>query len=182
MITKRDRIMLCYLEQYEAARTTSLLMFYNDIRTCQRRLKILHDTKKIGRYREDINSEYIYYIKKPKQLRHRVILTDFLREFSKITDIKSCKNKDVQVGHIRPDAVIGYVLNGKKDVAFVEIQISNLSLDTQKYEKLYYSGAWKEIFPVFPQIIAVTDRKIPETELKVIKVNEDLSNLEEGFK
>lgn len=180
MITKRDRLMLNYLAYYKCAHTSSLTMFYKDLRTAQRRLKILYDSKEIGRCRDNINQEYVYYLTKPKQLRHSVLLTDFLREFSRIVDVKSCK-PEVTIGNLRADAIVGFVRNGKLRTAFVEIQISNTALDVQKYEKLYYSKLWESKLPEWPLIIAVTDRKIPKTELKVMQIREDLSNIKGGF-
>lgn len=174
MITKRDKMVLNYLQDYKCAHTSTLAMFYPGVRRCQQRLKTLYKSNKISRHREDINSEYIYFITKPKQLKHAVLLTDFLREFSKIAEIKSCKT-EVFIGNLRADALIGYIYKGKPGLAFIEIQIANTALDTLKYEKLFYSESWKEKLPAFPIIIAVTDRKIPESELKIIQVSEDLN-------
>jgi hypothetical protein len=176
MITRRDKQVLSYLQDYKCAHTSTLRMYYPDIRTCQRRLKILYENREIGRCRDNVNSEYIYFLIKPKQLRHSVLLTDFLREFGRIVWIENCKT-EVTIGNVRADALIGYRHKGKACLAFVEIQIANTSLDIQKYEKLYYSSTWKEKLPEWPVIIAVTDRKIPETKLKVIQIHEDLSNL-----
>lgn len=179
MITQRDRMVLAYLQNYKCAHTSTLTMFYPDIRTCQRRLKILYDSREIGRARDNLNAEYIYYLTKPKQLRHSVLLTDFLREFSRIATIETCK-PEVTIGNVRADALIGYKRKGVRQLAFVEVQISNTPLDIQKYEKLYYSKQWEKKIPLFPAIIAITDKKIPETKLQVIRINEDLSNLKEG--
>ena len=179
MITKRDKLMLNYLREYKCAHTKTLARFYPDIPTARRRLKILYESKEIARCRDNINTEYIHYITKPKQLRHSVLLTDFLREFSRLAEIKNCKT-EVVIGNVRADAMVGYIYNSKPRLAFVEIQISNTPLDTLKYEKLYYSGTWKDKLPEFPLIIAVTDRKIPVTDLKVIQVSEDLI-LKGGF-
>jgi hypothetical protein len=179
MITKRDKLMLAYLQEYKCAHTSTLREFYPDLRTTQRRLKALYENHEVGRARDNINAEYIYYLIKPKQLRHSVLLTDFLREFSRIATIESCK-PEVTIGNIRADALIGYKRKGVRHLAFVEVQISNAALDIQKYEKLYYSKEWEKKIPLFPSIIVITDRKIPDTKLQVIRINEDLSNLKEG--
>lgn len=180
MITKRDKRVLEYLFDYKCARTSTIAMFYPNIKIARNRLKILFDSHEIGRARDSINAEYIYYLNKPKQLRHAVLLTDFLREFSRIATIETCKT-EVSIGNVRSDALIGYTRKGVRNIAFIEVQISNSALDIQKYEKLYYSKEWeKKKFPQFPVIIAITDKKIPDTKLKVIRINEDLSNLKEG--
>jgi hypothetical protein len=180
MITKRDKQMLEYLLNYKCAHTSTLAMFYPSLQITRRRLKTLYESHEIGRVRDNINAEYVYYLTKPKQLRHSVLLTDFLREFSRVATIESCKT-EVTVGNVRSDALIGYKRKDKRYLAFVEVQISNTALDVQKYEKLYYSKEWeKKRFPQFPVIIAITDKKIPDTSLKIIRINEDLSNLKEG--
>jgi hypothetical protein len=176
MITKRDRQVLNYLTEYKCAHTSTLAMFYPSIQVARRRLKILCRSHEIKRARDNINKEYIYFISKPKQLRHSVLLTDFLREFSGVATIESCKT-EVAIGNLRSDALIGYREHGKRYLAFVEVQISNSALDVQKYEKLYYSKEWEKKLPQFPVIFAITDKKIPETTLKVIRINEDLSNI-----
>jgi hypothetical protein len=168
--------MLEYLSDYKCAHTSTLARFYPDIKTARRRLKILADSREIGRVRDNINAEFIYYISKPKQIRHSVLLTDFLREFSRVAKIESCKT-EVTIGNVRSDALIGFKQNERRYLAFVEVQISNTALDIQKYEKLYYSKEWEKKIPQFPIIIAVTDKKIPQTNLKVIRINEDLTNL-----
>jgi hypothetical protein len=176
MITKRDRLVINYLNEYKCAHTSTLKRFYPDIRTCQRRLKILCDNKEIRRVRDNINQEYIYYILKPKQLRHSVLLTDFFREFARVAELQKCIVK-FEINGVKPDALIGFKQDNRLHIAFVEVQISHTPLDVLKYEKLYYSGVWKGKLPEFPIIIAVTNHKIPETKLTVLKVNEDLSNL-----
>lgn len=180
MITKRDSQILKYLQEYKCAHTSTLAAFYPSVQVARRRLRILCESRQIGRVRDNINAEYIYYLTKPKQLRHAVLLTDFLREFSRIATIESCK-PEVAIGNVRADALIGYKRKGIRQLAFIEVQISNTPMDIQKYEKLYYSKEWEKKIPLFPTIIAITDKKIPETKLQVIRVNEDLS-LREVFK
>jgi hypothetical protein len=41
---------------------------------------------------------------------------------------------------------------------FIEIQLSNGTLDTGKYERYFESRDWKEKFPKFPRIIVVGNR------------------------
>lgn len=176
MITQRDKQMIRYLQEYKCAHTQTLAGFYPNIKIARKRLKILYDSREIGRVRDNINAEYIYYLSKPKQLRHAVILTDFMREFSRVARVEKCLPEFV-IGNVRADALIGYRHQNKPYIAFVEVQISNAPLDVLKYEKLYHSGAWKSKLPDFPLIIAITDRKIPKTDLKILRINEDLTNL-----
>jgi hypothetical protein len=104
------------------------------------------------------------------------MVTDFLREFSKIVELQKCLIR-FELNGVKPDALIGFKKDNRLHIAFVEVQISHTPPDILKYEKLYYSGAWKGKLPEFPMIIEVTNHKIPDTKLKVLKINEDLSNL-----
>src|SRR5699024_4780390 len=97
--------------------------------------------------------QYHYYIKKPRQLRHNLLLTDFYRELNKIATINFF-DKEFSIEHIRADGLVVYRYKNVNYIAFVEVQISNQPLDVKKYEKLYQSGLYKNKFNgVFPMII-----------------------------
>jgi hypothetical protein len=130
----------------------------------------------IGRCRDNINSEYIYYKSKPEpgKLNQITLLTDFLYQFSRMATIRYC---NTEIGGLLSDALISYMYQNKPYLAFIEVPISNNPLDVLKYEKLFYSGIWKKKLPCFPAIIAITDLKIPHSVLSIMQVHEDLSNI-----
>ena len=71
-----------------------------------------------------------------------------------------------------------YTKDNKSYIAFIEVELSN-SPDVGKYERLYRSGKYKSYFKgVFPMIYYITDKAIPKTNLKVIRIGEDMSNLD----
>jgi hypothetical protein len=171
MKTERDDLVISYLTEFKAATTTTLSeLFYPSLRIAQRRLKALCEDKQIKRTREHINTDYIYYIKKPKQLKHRVLLTNFHREAKKIVDIAHFET-GVKYGGIIPDGFIAYSSKGKNYIAFIEIQISNWPLNLKKYKMFNY----REYFPVMPLIIVISNKQMKG----VLQIKEDLSNIRE---
>lgn len=176
IVTNRDKKVLAFLDEFRIATTDTIQeLFYPSLRVAQTRLKLLYDNKLIKRDRDHFTSQYYYYIKKPKQLRHDLLLTNFYREINKLADIELFK-KEFTVDNIRADGLIAYKRN-KRYIAFAEVQIANTPLDILKYEKLYKSNQYKKYFPTFPFIYAITDKKIPSSSLKIIQINEDMSNI-----
>jgi len=178
IVTDRDKRAIQFIADYKIATTQTISdLFYPCLRVAQIRLKLLSENKHLKRDRDDYTSQFYYYLNKPKQIRHSLLITDFYREFSKVAIIEMFKIEFV-IEDIRADAFIAYEINGKKDIAFLEVQVSNTPLDVDKYEKLNKSGKLKKYnFPKFPTLFALTNKTIPKTNLKVIKINEDTSNL-----
>lgn len=182
IVTERDKKVLNFIEKFNVATTDTIQeLFYPSIRVAQHRLKLMYDNKLLKRERDHFTAQYIYYIRKPKQLRHDLLLTDFYREMNRLTDIELFE-KEFTIDNVRPDGLIAYRYKGKSYIACIEVQIANIALDVEKYEKLFKSGKYKKYFPVFPLVYAITNKKIPYTELKIIRVNEDMSNLKEVLK
>ncbi len=179
MITKRDKAVLDFIEKFRVASTSTLeVLFYPSPRVAQRRLSVLVDHGELNRDRDHFTYEYLYYIKKPRQLRHALLLTDLYREMVKVgIEIVNFDN-EVTLEDIRADGLVAYRLNEKNFIAFAEIQISNTPLDIDKYLKFLRSDKYKNYFPVFPLIIAVTNKKVSQTrDIKIIVVKEDFSNI-----
>ncbi|PAB60984.1 hypothetical protein [Anaeromicrobium sediminis] len=179
MITNRDIEVINFIEKFKCAKTSTIAkLFYPSLLVAQKRLKKLYEYKELQRYRHNIANEYVYYIKRPKQMKHRLLLTDFYAELSQIVEIKAFEN-EVILGNIRPDGLVGYVVNNKKYIACVEVQISNQKLNIDKYKKFYNTEEYKKYFPTIPLIVAVTNKRIEEVnEFKIIQVREDLKEIE----
>ncbi|WP_427340768.1 hypothetical protein [Caloranaerobacter sp. DY30410] len=184
MITKRDREVINFIKKFKVATTSTIAeLFYPSLRVAQRRLMTLVSHRELKRERYYINQEYMYYIKKPKQLRHRLLLTDFYREIHKLGFEIEYFDNEVIIDDIRPDGLLAYRYQNKAYIAFVEVEISNKGLNISKYKKLLKTGKYKKYFPVFPIIIAITDHKIPiQQDLVIIQVKEDLSNIKTCFR
>ena len=179
MLTTRDFEIIDFLNEYKVARTSTLSqMFFPSIASCYKRLHILASKKEIIRMRDNVSSEYLYYKKRPKQLKHSLLVTDFYRELSKQVDVVSFK-LEFPLGNIRPDALFGYRKNGKNCLGSLEVQISHKPFDYGKYERLYDSGSYKAFIPVFPKIFVVSDNNIvpKSNKFDVVLVQTNFSNL-----
>lgn len=181
ILTERDKRVLDFISEFKIATTDTIQeIFYPSLFVAQRRLKKMYDYQLLNRDRSYVSSQYMYYINKPRQIRHSLILSNFYKELNKLVDIKYFE-REFTLNNIRSDGFVAYRYNNKNYIACVEVQISNLPLDVKKYEQLYYNGKYKEYFPVFPLIIAITNKNIPKTKLKIIQIKEDLSNLKRLF-
>ena len=173
MITKRDSQVINFLNQYKIARTSTLeFLFYPSYQVAARRLSAITKSEEIKRERDGWSSDYIYYIKKPKQIRHSLMVTDFYREFSKLVEIKKFIIEP-NLGSIRPDAIIGFIKEDQSRLVLLEVELSHKGFDAQKYDK----WDWQKYFPIKPDIIIITDYKIPQLDYKTHIINTDLKDI-----
>lgn len=166
MITKRDAQAIKFVEQYKAARTSTLASFYPSYQVAARRLAEIVAQGELKRERDGWSAEYCYYIKKPKQLRHALTVTDFYRELSRQAEIKKFIVEPA-LGGIRPDAVIGFVQDGQNKLALLEVELSNKGFDADKYARF----DWQRHFPVKPDLFVVTDKKVPKLDYNTHVIN-----------
>lgn len=175
----QDRNVINYLEKYKVATTDTLsTLFFSNLLAGQRRLKKLsEDYKVINRNRDHISQQYYYYINRPKQLYHRLLLTNFHREIvKKGFKVVSLENEFSYFEKIRPDAFLAYEHQSRKYISFIETERSNRP-NIEKYELFYKSYEWQNLFPVFPTIIWITSKQVPATKLPIVHIKEDLSNI-----
>lgn len=184
MLTQREVDILQYIGKFKVASTSTIKrLFFKDstLRYCQIRLRLLtKDYNELNRDRHSISNEYSYYIgARPKQFSHKLMLTEFHKnivDYVKVIQLDT----EVNIGNVRPDGLLAYQVEDKKGIAFVEIDLSPNSLKEKiaKYELLYSSGDYKEYFPVFPDLIIVSNRKVPTSDkIKIIPVKADFSDI-----
>lgn len=178
VITERDEKIKQFLEEVGVAdtKTLSTLFFPNTtIRNCQKRLKQLTDNNYIKVYRENMLSQNVYFVKKPKNIPHKIKFSQLLAEL-KIQNIEVLKYKcPFAIGTVIAD---GLIVVKKEDVKiyFVEAERTK-TLNIKKYLELYYSRSYKEKFPVMPSILVITDKTVPKSdELHIVKCNWNLEN------
>src|SRR5699024_8275200 len=179
-ITERDLEVIEFLEKYKVATTTTLEEFiYPSKRVAQRRLKILYEKKYIKRNQDYIGEDYYYYLKKPKQLKHAILITEFYREFSKFFQIEHFKTEKKFNGII-PDGIIGYYDNGQK-IGFLEVEISNKGFNYNKYKRI--CSNMKKEMGMNPKIFVVTKHKLKKVEgLDLVKIWDLEKDLEKYFR
>lgn len=180
MITQRDYKVISFLEKFKIATTSTISeLFYPSLRVAQKRLLQLYRYKEIKRDRDNFTQEYYYYINKPRQLKHSLLLTNLYGSLSKL----NCKilkfEKEVIINNLRADGFVIFQHSNKTYLNFVEVQISNTPLDIDKYRTLLFSEKYKDYgLPIFPRLLAVTNKRTPKVkEFKIIKINENMDNV-----
>lgn len=178
MYTERDLRIINYLAKFKVASTSTLTyLFFTGYSYAVKRLSLLVDRGDLNRARcLGDNYDYIYYIgRRPKQLVHKLSLTEFHRELSKIAT-KVLIKPGYTCGNIIADALVGFEINGKRYIAFVEVQTRNYAIDTEKYSRLLLSGKWQEKLPVFPLVIGITNQNVKApSDYRLVHIKTDLN-------
>lgn len=178
MITTRDLQIIDFVTEFKIACTSTIAeVFFPSHISCYRRLQEIIKYGELKRTRDSLNNEYLYFKKRPKQLRHSLLVSDFYRELHKKSEIIEFKIEPT-LGDIRPDALFGYKVNGKNYLGLLEVEISNKGFNHNKYSRFFMSENYKNFFPVMPTVFVVGDRiKLPEQRLIQYRIiNTDFSN------
>lgn len=184
VLTYRDNQIIEFIKDFKAAKTSTIAdMFFPSLRTAQRRLKYLSEHGYIKSYQEHITLEKIYYTnKKPSQLKHSLILSSFVAEIKK-ANIEILKYKvQFKLCNTIPDALLVLRYKNRSYIYLVECE-NTKAFNVKKYEDLYYSRAYKDILPKFPNIIVISNRSVKKSDkFEVIDVKLDFSNIDNFFK
>lgn len=179
VLTKRDEEIIKFLGEFKCATTSSIaqIFFNNSKRPTTRRLKLLREHNLINSSQEFVCLEQIHYLnKKPKQIKHTIIETNFISKLyeNKIEILKL--KKEFKTGFVRSDLLLVCRIKNKTLIYFIEV-CNTKSFDISKYIKLKDSNLWKEYFPVFPSIITISDKPITSHKsVEVIDLRIELDN------
>ena len=180
-LTDRDMQIIDFIKVCGVVDTETIckMFFNNGLRTCQIRLKKLVDNKHIKKIeRETFLEQNVFYVnKKPKQLKHKLLFSKFVAELqllgAEILKIKS----PLKIGNVIADGFIAYKLGGENKILLIEIELTKY-FNLKKYEELYYSKKWKEVFPVFPSIAVITDKTVEKsTRFTIIDIKTNFENI-----
>ena len=191
MVLKNDRVkaILELVEKFKACDVTHIarLLYMGNsqpVKKAQTKLTAMVDDGLLKRRRNNINCRYYYYLdREPAQLQHKLLLTEL---YAQLCEKHSREHVEMIPEYsglpgIRPDAFIKVQHNRRTYLYFAEIQISNNPLDIEKYERAYMANKQMKIFPegVFPNILAVTDKRIPagSRHLSVIILDTGFKNI-----
>lgn len=181
-LTDRDRAIIEFLKLNKCADTESLshIFFSSSLRACQNRLKKLVDNGNIKAFRENILTQNIYYVRrKPVSYKHALKVTQFIAEIHKLNYEIIKYRVPYKLSNIIADALFIIKVNNKVIPIFLEVELTKF-FDLEKYQKLYYSRTWKEVFPMFPKIIVITEKKVKtDKKLDIIKIDTAFSNMQE---
>lgn len=181
-LQQRDLELLELLKNCKCADTTSLsnIFFNGSLRAAQNRLKKLQDAGELRAYRENILAQNIYYTnRRPTNIKHAIKVTQFIAELNKL-GIEIIKYKvPYKIANIIADGLLIVKVNGEVKILFLEVELMKY-FNLSKYQELYYSRAWKDVFPVFPNIVVVTDKKVElDKTFNIIKIKTDFSNIQD---
>lgn len=179
VLTDRDNKIIKFLDDYKLATTSTIstIFFNGSIRPTTRRLKLLREHGFIKSYQEFVSLEQVHYtIRKPCQIKHTVIMTNFIAKLYE-NNIEILKlRKEFKIGTIRSDLLLVCKINKKTYIYFIEV-CNTKAFDDKKYIKLKESNLWKEFFPVFPYIITISDKEVNTNKrLNNITMNLQLDN------
>lgn len=184
-ISEDDKKALAFIPKFKIATTNTIAeLFYPSLRYAQHRLKLLYENKELKRSRDNYSTQYMYYMKKPSQIKHCLLLTEFYLELNRIAQIVYFDTEFTFFEGIRPDAFTAVEFpNKRKEVYFIEVELSNKP-DVEKYEQLYLSHKWKSKgFPAFPKVVFVTNKPVTDSKyFDVIKIDEDMKDLRRAFR
>ena len=176
MITDRDIQIINFLKEVNVAdtKTIAILFFNGGIRRAQQRLKILCDNNHIKVFRDTSITQNVFYVgRKPKNWKHKIVFSQLLAQL-KLNNITILKYRTpFKIDQVIADGFIAININGKNKIYLVEVERTK-SFNTNKYLELYYSRKWKELFPVFPSILVITDKTIKthnRLDIKQCKLN-----------
>lgn len=182
VITERDQSIKSFLEEVSVADTKTIhtLFFTNtSLRNAQKRLHELTSIRFIKVYRENVISQNIYYSKnKCKNIAHKIVFSQLLAKLKR-QNIEVLKYRTpFIIDNVIADGLIVIKVNNQVKIYFVEIERTK-KLNISKYEELYYSRKYLEKFPVFPNILVITDKKqdTDHNVLNIVTCKLDLSNL-----
>lgn len=185
IITDRDKKILELVEKLKVVDVfvVDTMLFKNtkSTRVAQRRLLNLVECKKLKRWRMNQISNYIYYGgRQPKNIEHSLLMSYFIAHLSQLgADIKKIRREWLIAEGIRIDLFVAYKLNDKNYISIVEIE--NSKSFQGKYDKLeayFLTNEYKELFPIVPQIICVSDKAYKKGVLDVINIDTNFSNID----
>lgn len=158
MLTTRDFDIIEFVNNFKIADTSTISnLFFPSLDSCRKRLKVIFDNNKLNRVRDNINCEYVYFIKKPKQYKHSLLVTKFYGYFKDKLNISKFIIEPTY-GNIRPDAAFVYNDNGVSKVGLLEVEISNKGFDWIKYDSFCNNGNFSEFMTVSPKVFIVGNK------------------------
>lgn len=170
-MTDRDFKIIDFIKEFKCVSTTTIArLYFPSLATAERRLKKLVDHKKILRTRDNIISEYIYYIKKPTNVKHCYIIAEVYSKLATNKDIQLIKYKrEYEIKYraktLRTDLMAVIKSNNKLIPILIEIDLTKSYKD--KYTEYINSKYYQQKFPMIPKIISISNRT-PKSSINII--------------
>lgn len=182
-LMNRDQNIISLLNTVKVLDTSTItnLFFNGSLRSCQKRLSILNECGYIKRFRDNVWSQYIYYIgHKPKQWSHDMYVGKLL-SYLKQHDIEVMKVKgSSKIGNIITDSIIVIRINNTIKFLLVEIELHPRIETVNKYKDLYRNNKYKDYgFNIEPKVLLITNSNKIYNSLnyQLIKTDLDFTDL-----
>jgi len=173
ILQNRDLKIIEFLKLCPADSDTLFKLFFSGKRTCNERLRKLHDYGYIKRYRKSVNENYIYYVKrKPVQIEHCNYISKAYAWIKEQGYQVEKFKREVLMENIRVDMLCSIHDTNEHGYLIVEVELSNnnISKKIMKYENFYLCRLYKKYFDTMPKILYVSKRKVESDIVEVINV------------
>lgn len=171
-MTNRDFKIIDFIKEFKCVSTTTIArLYFPSLATAERRLKKLVENKKLLRARDNIISEYVYYIKKPTNLKHCILIAEVYSKLATNKDIQLIKYKreyeiKFRAKTLRTDLMAVIRTKDNKLVPIlIEIDLTKSYKD--KYTEYINSKHYQQKFPMIPVIVVVSNRT-PKSSINII--------------
>lgn len=174
-LTERDYKIFEFLTI--APSTSNIISDYLNCSTqvIRRRLQKLFENEYVKRYRQDINSHYIYYVdqRQPRDLGHQLMLSKLYVYFTqKGYQIFKFKREMTLCKGIRADGLAVLKRGAELEIMVVEVEIwTSPSEKVKKYTN--NKDQLIELFGVVPKLLFITNKQVKskEFEIEVLKLD-----------
>lgn len=174
-LTSRDLDIIQFLKEFKIADTKTLQrLYFPSQSSCEKRLTKLADSRKIFRTRESTISIYNYYVSKPTNIKHSLLISDIYSRIATTEKLLKFKReyelkfkKDI----LRCDFMAVIQRGGKVVPVIIEIDLTKAY--NNKYTQYIKSGHYKMLFPIEPVIVVISNRT-PKSDIPVtwVKLSE----------
>ena len=171
LMTDRDIQIIEFIKEFKAVKASTIArLYFPSLATAERRLKKLVESHKLHRTRENVISEYIYYIKrKPTNVKHSLIIADIYSKLMTEQSIQLIKYKreyELKYRNItlRVDLMAVIKINNKLVPLLVEIDLTKKYKN--KYSEYINSGYYQQKFGAEPEVLVISDRT-PESKIQI---------------
>lgn len=170
-LTDRDMKVINFIKEFKMASTSTIArLFFPSKATAEKRLRKLVDNRKLFRTRETILDEYVYYIKRPTNSKHCILIAEIYSKLATNKDIQLIKyNREYEIKFrtksLRTDLMAVIKSNGKLIPILIEIDLTKAYKD--KYTEYINSKYYQQKFPMIPKIIVISNRT-PKSSINII--------------
>lgn len=170
-MTDRDYKVIEFIKEFRIASASTIArLYFPSLATAERRLKKLVDNRKLYRTRDDVISEYVYYTKKPTNIKHSLMIADIYSKLATNKDIQliKCKREyeiKFRAKTLKADLMAVIKSNNKLVPILIEIDLTKAYKD--KYTEYINSKYYQQKFPIVPKLIVISNRT-PKSSINII--------------